>query len=273
MLELVPDARMHDERRLLSQARLAMLSGDFPAVRQAIEGVEALRVDNTSEFVHGQAVEALVEVEEEMGDDAEALRVADAFNDKAVAWPKEYPLVRWRRQVLQRKLGVITDAQLDTARDALRAELTAVFPPRWKANAAYATWAAFDAMVTHERSAAEAVLARMPAEPPHFPEVDDLIPLELMHDAGHSADALPKLKAYCAACRVMGLAENDPLDDTLKYMHAQVVLGAAYEATGDSKGACAAYGVVTHRWKDAKPRSLTLEKAKARRDALHCAAP
>ena len=50
--------------------------------------------------------------------------------------------------------------------------------------------------------------------------------------------------------------------------------GAAYfatlENTGDKPGACTAYGVVMDRWKNAKPRSIVLEKSRARAKALGC---
>jgi hypothetical protein len=47
-------------------------------------------------------------------------------------------------------------------------------------------------------------------------------------------------------------------------------LGQALEAKGDGRGACDAYGVILDRWKNAKPRSVTLEKAKERAKVLSC---
>ena len=45
-------------------------------------------------------------------------------------------------------------------------------------------------------------------------------------------------------------------------------VGEALEAKGDKAGACKAYRVVEARWKDARPRSVTMEKAKARIEYL-----
>jgi eukaryotic-like serine/threonine-protein kinase len=45
------------------------------------------------------------------------------------------------------------------------------------------------------------------------------------------------------------------------------------EQTGDTPGACAAYAVVMDRWKNARPRSVTLDKAKERSRALSCPKP
>ena len=58
--------------------------------------------------------------------------------------------------------------------------------------------------------------------------------------------------------------------DTLHWIHAHVVLGQALEQTGDTPGACAAYAVVLDRWKDAKPRSVSVDTATARSKALSC---
>jgi hypothetical protein len=57
---------------------------------------------------------------------------------------------------------------------------------------------------------------------------------------------------------------------TVWWMRAHVQLGEALEKTGDAAGACSAYAVVLARWKDAKPRSISLEKAKERTQALMC---
>jgi hypothetical protein len=50
-----------------------------------------------------------------------------------------------------------------------------------------------------------------------------------------------------------------------------LLLGQALEAKGDNAGACEAYGFILDRWKNPKPRSITVEKAKERTKALACA--
>jgi serine/threonine-protein kinase len=270
MLELIPEGRTRDEARQLTEARLALLSGDFPAAQRALETVDTLRVDDTSEIAHGFLASALIQIAEETGDDTGALRIADAYRDRSAAWEPMYTPGRWRGAVVRHRLGKLSDAEFEAERTALRQQMAATFPPRWKANADFATWDELDARDVKGKAEAEALLARMPKEPPHPPEFNDLIVPALMHEAGHSAEALPRLKAWCSACTVMGQARTDPLEDTLWYMRGHLVLGAALEATGDMPGACAAYAVVMKRWKDAKPRSMSLEKAKERSEALHC---
>jgi serine/threonine-protein kinase len=271
MLETLPEGRQRDEARQLSDARLALLRGDFPTAQRAIEAVDRLRVDDTSESAHGFLASTRIQLAEESGDDAEALRIANSYGDRAAALEHDFSPGRWRVAVVRHRLGKLSDAELDAQRSALRQEMASQFPPRWKANADFATWAQFEARDAKGKAEAEAVLARMPAEPAHPAETEDLIVPTLMQEAGHSAEALPRLEEWCSACTVMGQARSDPLEDTLWYMQGHVTLGAALEATGDTKSACAAYAVVTKRWKDAKPRSLSLEKAQARIAALHCA--
>ena len=83
--------------------------------------------------------------------------------------------------------------------------------------------------------------------------------------AGDTDRALPFLRAEAAACGISNgiTALADAIRDHL-------LLGQALEAKGDKSGACDAYGVILDRWKNAKPRSVTLEKAKERAKALAC---
>jgi hypothetical protein len=53
-------------------------------------------------------------------------------------------------------------------------------------------------------------------------------------------------------------------------MQTKLLLGQALEQTGDKAGACEAYAYVKRRWKNAKPRSVSLEKALDRSKALDC---
>ena len=81
--------------------------------------------------------------------------------------------------------------------------------------------------------------------------------------SGRLDDALPPLRTAVAACYA--------LEAPFTFIHARLWLGEALEAKGDIPGACAQYLDVVDRWKNAKPRSITLEKAKARSRVLHCA--
>ena len=58
-------------------------------------------------------------------------------------------------------------------------------------------------------------------------------------------------------------------ESPLAHTRAALELGLALEATGE-KGACDAYKRVLSRWGDAKPGSVTAEKARERAKALAC---
>jgi hypothetical protein len=45
-------------------------------------------------------------------------------------------------------------------------------------------------------------------------------------------------------------------------MIARLMLGQALEAKGDKAGACEAYRYILDRWKNPRPRSITVEQAR-----------
>ena len=82
--------------------------------------------------------------------------------------------------------------------------------------------------------------------------------------AGRAEEAVPYLQRTVKSC----FALLAPFVHT----RANYYLGRALEATGDTAGACAAYGNVLARWGGAKPESVTASKARGRSRELRCAA-
>jgi hypothetical protein len=80
--------------------------------------------------------------------------------------------------------------------------------------------------------------------------------------AGRVDEAVATLRRATAACT----AFQQPVEHTRGLFD----LGTAFEAQHDTPGACAAYRAVLARWADAKPRSLTASKARARLAVLKC---
>jgi predicted Zn-dependent protease len=74
--------------------------------------------------------------------------------------------------------------------------------------------------------------------------------------AGRAVDALPYLKRVTASCT--------PLENPMVQTRAFFYLGMAYETQGDIEAARRAYSVVATRWGGVKPKSITVEAAKAR---------
>ena len=90
--------------------------------------------------------------------------------------------------------------------------------------------------------------------------------------AGRPADALAPLRQAAGSCKVL-MDDESFGSDTIYWMRAHLMLGQALEQTGDTTAACSAYAVVLDRWRDAKPRSVTLDKARERSRALGCPKP
>jgi eukaryotic-like serine/threonine-protein kinase len=86
--------------------------------------------------------------------------------------------------------------------------------------------------------------------------------------AGKTDAALVSLRRVAAMCNVLSLYRSGR--QTIAYMHDHLWFGEALEAKGDKPGACEAYAVILDRWKNAKPRSVTVEKAKERSHVLGC---
>ena len=83
----------------------------------------------------------------------------------------------------------------------------------------------------------------------------------LLAAGGRDAEADAILTAATRACRVA------------PDQRAFLALGALRAKRGDKAGACAAYAEIEHAWRDAKPKSVTLDAARAASSKLGCASP
>lgn len=80
--------------------------------------------------------------------------------------------------------------------------------------------------------------------------------------AGRVDEALEWLSRSAADCGILWYG--------LDHVHATLALGEARTVKGDQAGACAAYAEVVSRWGQARPRSLSAERARAGLEALGC---
>jgi hypothetical protein len=156
----------------------------------------------------------------------------------------------------------IDRAALGAARDALRRENT-------RRGGSDRFWAFHEGCLLSTSEQAADVLAGIgDAGPASWGE--DLTLGRALLLGGHAADAVAPLQAAARSCDVLSTPSEG---NTIWWMRSHVLLGQALEQTGDHAGACAAYAVVLDRWKNAKPRSVTLEEAKERSRALACSKP
>jgi serine/threonine-protein kinase len=159
----------------------------------------------------------------------------------------------------------ITRAARDARRDAWiaswRARTTRDYVPYIWVHA-YATYA------TTPSDATEAIAAREPfgAIPPYRPKTATNADIgRTLLLAGDAAAATPYLKRATRSCL--------PLDLPFPFVRSQLGLGEALAKSGDTSGACAAWGALIARWGDAKPRSTTASAARARSKELGCRSP
>jgi tetratricopeptide (TPR) repeat protein len=255
-------------------AELAMYAADFEGARARIDAVEQLQASDSGETGHAQATRWRLLVDEETGDAARSRSDATAYIDRVPTFLPDGALIArpMALAVLQRT------RTLPAPRLAsLRSEAWAATEPegvqRTPGDDALA-WIGFDAEPA--RTAAEArqaIAGRPPAKlgallSPFLWDLDqdgyiDRALGNLYLLAGQLEDALPALQRGAAAC--------DVLHAPVEQMRAHVQLGSALEARGDAAGACAAYRYVVDRWPAPRPRSASVQAARARVAALGCA--
>jgi len=254
-----------DERlRRLAQVQndlwIATLAGDFDAAEKACIAWD--QVHSGSLMAHDRFGPYLQRLEllEEEGDLQRALDVADEAERRGAGWTGNIWALPVAIATVRNRAGRIDDAEFRRVLDgASRGDPR---PYAW----------AYDLERLQTREQASDAFALWPdADVPSL-----LSPIEqaafLGHAlflAGRTQEALPYLRGVTTTCSVMPTADSIRAY-TVLWMRAHVELGQALEQTGDTAGACAAYAPVLDRWKNAKPRSVSLEKAKERSKALGC---
>jgi serine/threonine-protein kinase len=258
--------------------RMAIVDGDF--ARAAMLAKKEATIVTADESLRGSyephydLTTQLVEISLETGDDAGTRQAVGDFLAHRDAWP------------IEAVAGHAVDLSLYYARLALPAGQPP--PPEFEAqrkkwiDAALVAGAdrgeiwnygyASPALTPSEAEAARAALADWgpptptPANFFNFfgrigsPEAD-LGRVYLL--AGDTRLAIGHLTRAVAGC--------DVYQSTIDHVRAALNLGRALEQTGDTKGACDAYGKVLAQWGHAKPKSVTADAARDRSKALGCA--
>jgi eukaryotic-like serine/threonine-protein kinase len=262
------DAGATDHR--VDEAKVAILSGDFVTAEKVARALVESASASTVAAEHGVPMRLLVAIEREMGHDADAAAVAQAYLDGRDAWEPNPDFDDWAMAdeptptmlAARRAVGAISPSTYD-------AEIARTVE-RWKARATPSTrsfvWIYAYANPAESADDAAAALA---VQGPFLP-MPKFKPLSLADEAigrtyalgGRTDDALATLERASLSCF--------PLDHPIEHTHAYYELGMTREAKGNVPGACAAYAVVKQRWGKAKPRSVTAERATRRMAALRC---
>ena len=266
---VAPEGDMRTEVTMENSLALALLTGDLVASEAAARRGIALAEGAQLESEHAPPLEVLLDVLEERGEPERALAEGEAFERHAAAWTADAPFgAHVRIAFLRHDAGGGDEATLSAKLHELHDKVIA------KGGSPYC-WTSEEGLFVSGAHLASRILDDVPDSGGW--RTSGFFALGLgrtLLQAGRPAAAVEPLRAVASSCGIL----NDELEpafygSTIWWMRAHVLLGQALEQTGDNAGACAAYAVVMDRWKNATPRSVTLEKAKERSRALSCPKP
>jgi serine/threonine-protein kinase len=248
----------------------AIFEGDFVAAEQIARTYAPLVASSKRQSAHGGLAAGLAQILEETGRPAEAAQVALDFLDRRDAWEpdpsaEDMALLRDATPILLRvaaRGGRISPAELAARRDPwLHAWSSRITPVSRNF-----LWMYAYARVADTPEGAREALAALPeygSLPPFRPET--LVDVDVGRTyllAGRAAEAIPWLEHATKTCMVLRFP--------FEHVRAHLLLAEAREAGGDRAGACASYRAVIKQWGQAKPRSVTAQKAAERAQALGC---
>jgi serine/threonine-protein kinase len=254
--------------RAWDDSLLATLTGDFDTARA--RGEELAKAVSASNVMgaHYAATLTLVRLALETGRDAEAGALAYDFAARFEIWaqpcsfePLDAPYVPWILRVATRDKRM-SSADFEAKRTAwIDSERSVSGAPE---GLLWIFGYAAPAETADEARAAIAAKARFDQRASTALGIDmsDALVGKVERLAGDITAATRDLQHAAAGC----FALVTPIEHTWALFD----LGQALEDQHDTTGACDAYGRVLARWGKAKPKSVTADKARARRTALRC---
>jgi tetratricopeptide (TPR) repeat protein len=267
-LTVAVDPSRANKAKALSELELSGFTGDLAAASAAARELGRLVAENPSEAAHAGPTMELIRLLDEQGEPAKALAVAEEFEKRIPAWTADDPDVRIYLVYARHHTRRLGDVEFRHARAALEREVLTRVNPH-DAPLVLATFYMAFAETPDEVSDALAHLAE-PMSGWASPAIQGLMGRTYLL-AGKTDEALPFLRRAAALCGFMpDLEELESGESHRGRLRFHLLLGQALEVKGDKPGACEAYGFILDRWKNAKPRSVTLEKAKERAKALAC---
>jgi serine/threonine-protein kinase len=251
------EVRARDEPA--TSARLAAAAGRFADARELGRRYETAIDSDSAAAVHAAAASFLTELSIETGDLQGAARIAESFLRRQTAWMGAPDAATGRMLRVERLAGLVDDAALRASR--------ATFLEGWTRQSSRVrfvrgvAWLVGYGDLVETREDAEEALRELPSYEPvpvgqRSAFNDEVLGRTLLY-AGRSAEAVTPLTRAARMCTA--------LDDPFRHVRAQLLLGEALEARGDTSGACLAYGRVLEAWGTAQPRSVTADRARERR--------
>ncbi|HEY2518445.1 MAG TPA: hypothetical protein VGI39_46570, partial [Polyangiaceae bacterium] len=254
--------------QLADEADFDIVEGDFANARELAERELALVESDPEGDRHLRATKVLTRIALETGDRRAAGALAGGFVKRAAAWAtaegtfdKGADELPWLLRVARRE-GALSREDYEAARAAWVEGLRTAY-----ASSGYGWVLAYAQAVDSPAEAKDALakLDELGPLPPFFLTADDieLTVGKVYALAGRLDDAKTHLSRAARHCARLG--------DPFAHPHAELELGLVDERASDLGGACEAYRAILQQWGDAKPRSVTAERARDRARALACA--
>jgi serine/threonine-protein kinase len=259
-----PDVKHRSFDEFHDRAVLSALTGDFASVIASFPGFDQSMQHETSTDFVGAALLLESDFFMETGQPDRANAVADAYSKRMPALASAGDPLAGRQVVLlvRRWTGHVSDAEFRATQNALATETWPKYPPKFANGVWFEVYATPAFSAADAREALDALPRYTPLPPYEGNVVNECLMGRVLLLAGRVDEALAHLRRAMSAC-------FSP-DSTRSHQYAAELLGEALEAKGDKDGACAAYGEVLLHWGNAKPRSVTADKARAHMKTLGC---
>jgi tetratricopeptide (TPR) repeat protein len=241
---------------------LDALGGDFAAAGQAASDWMKATAGETSESILAQPYEAAMLTFLEVGDDASAVSTAQELLDRAAAWTHDGSgRARGLAFAILERAKKLSAAELSRRRDAAVKDARG----RLEGKDPIQLWLDFYAVPSLTKEQAIHAL-EVQTGFGRLPEATDVPESEGLGRSLLLARWYPEATMWLRKATLSCEAALDPI----QFVHAHGELGHAYEEQQQDEQACHEYQVVLDRWGAAKPRSVTVDDARARMAALHC---
>lgn len=257
-----------------NHAKLAMAHGAFDDAERALHDAERIAASRPELTVRAGVTSMLAHLYLEEGRPRDAGAVAEQLLKRESALART-ALPSWQGITFNPTLGLASIAahfgslpkeELERRRAAWLAEQEKAIAGRTTPGIRGALWTNAFAMPAETVDEAKAAIALLPEYGGSFPPVIEAYP-DALADLGRVRLLAGEDEAAMKSLRLV-VANCDILERPLTIIRAREQLGEALERTGDKAGARDAYRAVLARWGNAKPKSVTAEKARSRLKAL-----
>ncbi len=262
----LPDAQ-RNTARLSDLAFANLLTGRFDLVERRLRQLEEKLAGETGENRHFRNAYLLVTLLLETERGHQAGRVATAFLKRRAAWSHVRINLQRDGTLWMHRVKLETDRGYRDEFERVRQRWMTQWRGRgttddqlWLMGYADVAWQSDEA-----QRAMQVIPEKFNVNASPRDEIKPALVGRTFLLAGNPRRALPSLTRAANQC-VLRARPTLPI-------RANLWLGQAHEQLGHKDKACGAYGRIVERWKNARPRSVTVQRARRRMNALECSQP